>query len=129
MKHIALMFVVVLTACQQGPQGFMGEPGESGQDGAQGPAGPALLLDTVTVWKGPLKGTTERVNVECPSGDLLLGGGCQTNNTGLVTDTYPSPEHDAWLCGSRSLVIDGNGDAAEHELTAYAVCGRVSHGG
>jgi len=104
-----------------GPQGLTGATGAQGAAGAQGPQGVqgpvgppgvsgrvvrALIVDFPDLAPGQFSSVSATV---CQAGEVLVGGGCDTNSNGLVLiESKPSPTNSAaearkWFCGARNV--------------------------
>jgi hypothetical protein len=83
-----------------GPAGPQGEPGPEGPQGYQGLQGPSGIREWVKVrspgqYAGP--GQVATVEVRCPSGKLVLGGGASTNNVETyAVDNAPLDDGLGW---------------------------------
>lgn len=95
----------------QGPKGDTGSPGpkgDKGDTGEQGPEGPPgsleMLTYTVYYTHGDPSSTIIKIGVQCEEGDILLHGGCWSNNGAtvpgvhLVTSWPDVVQRHGWIC-------------------------------
>jgi len=101
----------------QGAQGPQGDQGPAGPQGEQGPAGPAGGVDSVYTVEAAFTSAPGGTAM-CLDGDVALGGGWQTTDTGNfnVTGSYPTGDGEGWTV---DLTQDKNG-------TIYVRCGDLT---
>jgi hypothetical protein len=101
-------------AGSQGEQGIQGPTGPQGEQGPAGPAGGVASVYTVEVDFTSSPGGTAM----CLDGDVALGGGWQTTDTGNfnLTGSYPTDDGDGWTV---DLTQDKDG-------TVYVRCGDLT---
>ena len=124
----------------QGPIGATGPRGEAGPMGLQGPIGPAgpsglAHVHIVINMTETNNASTKEVTVQCPAGEIVMGGGARVEGPAderwqtTLRETYPSSESswhvrvDAWSAHI-GQDVDCNCDDT-WKVTAYAVCGSV----
>jgi hypothetical protein len=100
-----------------GPKGATGATGAAGATGPTGPAGPNNYTSITTASSPGTTGTDNTSDsVSCPSGKVVLGGGCLTAY--YLKESEPSSDGTQWLCAARS--------DQDHSLTvsvqSYARC-------
>ncbi len=62
---------------------------------------------------------SEHVQVECPAGKRVLGGGCSIANNDTIVDSHPLPDGRGWYCSYNQ------GFLFDHVINAYAICADV----
>jgi hypothetical protein len=101
----------------QGEQGPQGDVGPQGPQGEQGPVGPVGGFDSIytveTDFTSAAGGTAA-----CLEGDVVLGGGWDTNDTGNfnIVGSYPTEDGSGWTV---VLTQEKNG-------TVFARCGDLT---
>jgi hypothetical protein len=112
-----------LAAGAAGPAGPPGPAGPQGSAGAQGVPGLAGL-EIVTA-EGPSNSDANRqVDVSCPAGKKVVGGGAHIWNASsdvALDESYPMSAS-AW----RATAYEVNATAANWHLVAYAICAGVA---
>jgi hypothetical protein len=103
-----------------------GNTGPAGPKGATGPAGPSnpTLVNASNTTTTAAAGTTLQVQVSCPSGKLLGGGGqATTAPTTLLrvalSQSYPSSPTQWTVVGVINTALGGSNRMT---VTAYAIC-------
>ncbi len=110
----------------QGIQGIQGVKGDQGDQGDTGATGPPGISQYEMVSNSNTSIGHFVVEVFCPSGKNVLGGGCRQftgavrSNRALV-DNSPIPTTTGWHCRSRDIAI-----AEVTELVAFAICAVVN---
>jgi hypothetical protein len=112
-----------------GPQGQQGQPGPAGPQGPAGPAGPQGVagVSGVQIVTGESVNNSEyskTVDITCPAGKQLVGGGAQNyGGTGFVAldESYPV---NATTWRARAYEVDGT--ATNWSVKAFAICASVA---
>ena len=94
----------------QGPQGLQGPQGPQGPQGIQGPPGSFSGRVVRTASSAPFDGvdpgeTISFTGTVCLAGEVVVGGGCNSNSNGLVVvDSYPvGANARQWACSYRNV--------------------------
>ena len=104
-----------------GPKGDKGDKGDAGSQGLPGVSGREVVLNSSLSNSSP----TRVIQAKCPAGKSVIGGGALVSNlaTGGPAVAGSRPEgSDGWL----AYAIEAGVYAGNWELTAYAVCARVT---
>ena len=109
----------------QGIQGIQGVKGDQGDQGDTGATGPPGISQYEMVSNSNTSNGHFVVEVFCPSGKNVLGGGCRQFNGAVrsnraLVDNSPIPTT-GWHCRSRDIII-----AEVTELVAFAICAVVN---
>lgn len=142
MLAMLLIAAIILSGCatsQQGAQGPVGSQGPQGERGAIGPSGPngrqglpgisgyEIVKKEASVGNNQFK----ILNVECPQGKKVIGGGCRFSGTdeSLVivssNPTYPdltSGYKYGWNCAGHNQFTNFS---SSFELWVLAICANV----
>lgn len=113
----------------QGAPGTQGIPGEAGPMGPGGPMGPTGPMGPSGInqcqwWTGPAKSLGKNVNdtasmsASCPSGTLIVSGGCDGFTGIAVGRSTPNTQGQTWMCGLTRII----GIANPVDLSARAYC-------
>jgi len=119
----------VLTAGQQGPQGPAGPAGPQGPAGPAGTAGaqgaPGLAgLEIVTASSTTDSSVAKFVDVSCPAGKHVVGGGAHIWDAGgkaALDESYPTSAT-AWRATAYEVVAT----PLNWHISAYAICAVAS---
>jgi len=103
--------------------------GPAGPAGAQGPAGPQGLpgvaaIEIVSAASASSSGATRQIDVSCPAGKQVVGGGAHVWNAGgdvALDESYPSGAT-TW----RATAYEVNATGAAWHLVSYAICASVA---
>ena len=128
------IFGIKTIACDDGTSQVVsdGADGADGQDGAQGPQGvqgPAGISGLVTVTdQSPINSVNKNVDVECPAGTKILGGGATLIggegfvaldlSNAIIIGGFP----DTWRGGASEI----NPTASNWSIIVRAICATVS---
>ena len=111
-----------------GPVGPKGDQGPAGPKGDQGPAGPqgapGLAGVEIATADSPSSSSSSRqVDVSCPSGETVAGGGAQIYGAGgkvALDESYPK-DATSWRATAYEIVST----TLNWHLSAFAVCAAV----
>ncbi len=113
---------------ETGPQGLQGLPGPqglTGDTGTPGISGYEIVSNTETFG---LEKHTLIIDVECPKGKKVLGGGCGGTASYYypLIKSGPTPLHykAGWSCAYRK--DPGSFGPEAFDFTAYAICANVT---
>ena len=93
-----------------------GPQGPTGEQGPQGPAGGVLGRVIVAHSTALPAFSNADIEVVCPSGKVVIGGGASTYRYNPITFSAPDPSSEMWLAKAH------NGGPANDALTAWGVC-------
>jgi hypothetical protein len=108
------------------PQGAKGDKGDKGDRGDKGDTGSpgVAAVELVSAASAFDSSSTHFVDVTCPSGKKLLGGGGTVDNAAGFVDLYASRPLDADTWHARAWEV--NATTLSWRVIAYAVCANVA---
>ncbi len=104
-----------------GQKGPKGDAGENGAPGAPGVSG----LEVVSMTSPTNSGAQRGLEVPCPAGKRVLGGGAEVvggSNDVAIYASHPLPGQTSWRAWAHE--VDPTGDV--WSLSAYAICANVT---
>jgi hypothetical protein len=112
-----------LSSGPAGPPGPPGAPGQQGQQGQQGAPG-LSGLELVTANSASNSASAKLIDVACPAGKKVVGGGAHIWDAGsfaALDESYPTSAT-TW----RATAYEVNVTGLNWHLTAYALCANVA---
>jgi hypothetical protein len=110
-----------------GPAGATGDAGATGPAGSAGPAGTNGVsgYNVVTSGGNTAGGFAQsKFAANCPSGDVVIGGGWETTSGGgiALNGDAPGPDIDSSFAAQSWAVDVYNGGALNATIAVYAIC-------
>ena len=96
----------------QGPKGDKGDKGDTGAPGVNGVSGQHVVQAVYSSQTG-----RKTFSVDCPTGEVVLGGGASGSGNSDMVSSYPS--------SATSWTVSMNKANGGYDATVYAVCAAV----